>query len=304
MRQLCLALCFALALNCQSSFAQTQVSEQRVKIVATFSILADFVRQIGGDHVEVIDLVGPNGDAHVYQTKPLDVRHLREAKLVVINGLGLEGWVERLIAASGVKPRLVIASQGANLIPLKGSTSPGNAKGRFDPHAWQDIANARLYVSAISAALIEADPGSRPLYETSSKAYLDQLTGLEAEVLAAIASIPVERRRVITTHDAFGYFAKAYGLAFIAPQGVSTDAEANAQDVSRIIRQIKAEKIPAVFLENISDDRLIGRIAKESGAKIGGKVFSDALSEAKGPAGTYIDMMRNNIREFTAALVP
>ena len=305
LRSLFLALCVSIGLCNQPALAQSRsLYEPKIKIVASFSILADFARQIGGDHVEVIDLVGPNGDAHVYQPKPLDVAHLAQARLVILNGLGLEGWFDRLIAASGAKPRLVIASQGSKLLSLKSGTYPAADQGPYDPHAWQDVANASQYVSAISAALIEADPAARSLYEARSQAYLGELSRLEAEVKAAISAIPRQRRRVITTHDAFGYFAKAYDIDFIAPQGVSTDAEATAQDVAKIIRQIKAERIPAVFLENVSDDRLIRRIGKESGAKIGGKVFSDALSETKGPAGSYIDMMRNNIREFTAALKP
>ena len=267
-----------------------------IKVVATFSILADLAKQIGGDRIEVTSLVGPNGDAHVYQPSPADAKKVAEAVLVIRNGLGLEGWFERFIAATGARPRIVIAGQ--HVKPF------AEGKGRFDPHAWQDIANVRAYVADIRDGLIAADADGRPTYEANTAAYLDKLTALDAEVRAAIASIPPERRRIITTHDAFGYFGRAYGMAFIAPQGVSTDSEPTARDVAAIIRQIRTEKVPAVFLENISDDRLMQRIAKESGAKVGGKLYSDALSEPTGPAGTYIDMMRNNIREFTAALRP
>ncbi len=278
------------------------VAQEKVKVLATFSILADFAKQVGGDRVEVASLVGPNGDAHVFQPSPADARKVTEARLVVLNGLGLEGWFERFVKASGAKPRLVIASQHAKLIAA--GKGDGHNHGSYDPHAWQDIGNAKAYVADIRDGLIAADPTGKAGYEANATAYLQKLDQLEADVKSAIAAIPPERRRVITTHDAFGYFAKAYGIRFIAPQGVSTESEATARDVARIIRQVKAEKIPAVFLENVSDDRLMQRIGKEAGAKIGGKVYSDALSDASGPAGTYIDMMRNNISQFTAALKP
>lgn len=278
-------------------------AQEKVKVLATFSILADFARQVGGDRVQVSSLVGPNGDAHVFQPSPADARKVAEAKLVILNGLGLEGWFERFIKASGAKPQLVIAAQHAKLIAA-GKDEHGHNHGSYDPHAWQDIGNAKAYVADIRDGLSNADPAGKDAYAANATAYIAKLDALDAEIKAAVAAIPAARRKVITTHDAFAYFAKAYGIKFIAPQGVSTESEATARDVARIIRQVKAEKVPAVFLENVSDDRLIQRIAKESGAKIGGKVFSDALSEPTGPAGTYLDMMRNNIREFSAALKP
>jgi zinc/manganese transport system substrate-binding protein len=171
-----------------------------------------------------------------------------------------------------------------------------------DPHAWQSIANARIYVANIRDALVAADPGCREIYAKNAADYLGRLAAVENEVKEGIAKIPAERRRIITSHDAFGYFGAAYGFEFIAPQGVSTETEASARDVAKIIRQIKAQKIPAVFLENISDPRLMQRIAAETGAKIGGKIYSDALSAESGPASTFIDMMRHNIRQLSAAL--
>ena len=284
----------------------------RIKVVATFSILGDFVKQIGGDRVELTTLVGPNGDAHVYQPSPADARKVAEAKLVVMNGIGLEGWFERFITASGAKPPVTIAALQVEpmMSGIAGGEKPagqpdavtGHSHGAFDPHAWQDVANAKAYVVEIKKGLEEADPEGTATYEANATAYLAQLDALDAEIRAGVAAIPASRRRIITTHDAFGYFARAYGMTFIAPQGVSTEAEASAKDVARIIRQIRAEKIPAVFLENISDDRMMQRIAAETGAKIGGKVFSDALSPPDGPAATFIDMMRNNIRQFQGAL--
>jgi zinc/manganese transport system substrate-binding protein len=221
---------------------------------------------------------------------------------VFVNGLGLEGWIDRLIKASGTKAPVITASKSVEPIA---SGEPGHdARHRFDPHAWQSVPNARIYVANIRDGLIAADPDGRDAYTANATRYLADLDRVDAEVRAAVARIPAERRRIITTHDAFGYFAHAYGMTFIAPQGVSTDSEASAGDVARIIRQIRAEKVPAVFLENVTDPRLMDRIAAESGARIGRKVYSDALSEADGPAATYLAMIRNNIAAFDAALAP
>ena len=277
-----------------------------VKVVASFSILADLVRQVGGDRVKVVSLVGPNADAHTFEPKPSDASQLTQAKLIVVNGLGLDGWMDRLRKASGTKAPVVVASKGVKPIEAEedehGHENAAGPAHRFDPHAWQNVANAKLYVVNIRDALIQADPNGRATYEANDTRYRAALDQLESDVKAAIARIPPDKRKIITSHDAFGYFAKAYGLQFIAPQGVSTEAEPSAKDVAKMIRQIRSQKIPAVFLENVTDVRLIEQIAKESGAKIGDKVYSDALSEPSGPAGTYIDMMRHNIRAFSAAL--
>ncbi|HSI41700.1 MAG TPA: metal ABC transporter substrate-binding protein [Xanthobacteraceae bacterium] len=272
-----------------------------IPVVASFSILGDFVKNVGGDRVAVSTLVGPNGDAHVFQPAPADAKKVAAARLVFVNGLGFEGWMGRLVKASGTKAGLVVASAGVASHTME-EDEGGKSHTVTDPHAWQSVANAKLYVANIRDALIAADPDQAAAYQANAGAYLARLDALDAEVRAAIAKIAPARRRIITSHDAFGYFAGAYGMEFIAPQGVSTDAEASAKDVARIIRQIKAEKIPAVFLENISDPRLARRIAEETGAKIGGTVYSDALSDDKGPASTYIDMIENNIRAFSAAL--
>ncbi|MGY2048666.1 metal ABC transporter substrate-binding protein [Methylobacterium sp. JK268] len=274
-----------------------------LKAVASFSILGDLVHQVGGDRVAVSVLVGPNGDAHTFSPSPSDARKLADAQLVVVNGLGFEGWIDRLVKASGTKAPIVVASAGVAPIREEDEHGHGGQGAHpIDPHAWQNVANAKLYVAAIRDGLVRVDPEGRATYEANAGAYLAKLDALDAEVRAGIAAIPEAGRKVITTHDAFGYFAKAYGMQFIAPQGVSSDSEATARDVARIIAQVKRETIPAVFLENIADPRLMQQIARESGAKAGGRVFSDALSEPDGPAATYIAMMRHNLREFTAAL--
>jgi zinc/manganese transport system substrate-binding protein len=277
-------------------------AQEKPKVVATFSILGDLARNVGGDRVEVSTLVGPDGDAHVYSPTPADGRRLAEAKLVIANGLKLEGWMGRLIKSSGTKARVIEGAKGVQPVKAEGEHGHGHPHADIDPHAWQSVPNVKLYVANIRDGLIAADPAGKADYEASAAAYLAKLDALDTEVRAAVERIPRDRRKIITSHDAFGYFQKAYGVAFVAPQGVSTEAEPSAKDVARIIQQIRREKIPAVFLENISDQRLVARIAKESGAKIGGRLYSDALSAEGGPAGTYIDMMRHNITALSAAL--
>jgi zinc/manganese transport system substrate-binding protein len=266
---------------------------ERLNIVASFSILGDFVRNVGGDRVSVTTLVGADSDVHVYTPAPSDAKRIADAKFVVVNGLGLEGWLPRLVQSSGSKATIVTASAG--IAPLKlGSAA--------DPHAWQSVPNAKVYVTDIANALAAADPDDAEFFRAQAKAYLEKLETLDREVREAVAKIPPERRKVISTHDAFGYFAAEYGIRFIAPLGVSTETEPSARDIAAIIGQIKAARIPAVFLENISDDRLIRRIAAETGAKVGGTLISDGLTGEKGPAPTYIDMVRHNIKALTSAL--
>ncbi|MCW1996152.1 zinc/manganese transport system substrate-binding protein [Bradyrhizobium diazoefficiens] len=266
---------------------------ERLNVVASFSILGDFVRNVGGDRVSVTTLVGPDSDVHVYTPAPSDAKRIADAKFVVVNGLGLEGWLPRLVQSSGSKATVVTASAG--ITPLKlGSAA--------DPHAWQSVPNAKVYVTDIANALAAADPEDAEFFRAQAKAYLEKLEALDREVREAVAKIPPERRKVISTHDAFGYFAAEYGIQFIAPLGVSTETEPSARDIAAIIGQIKGQKIPAVFLENISDDRLIRRIAAETGAKVGGTLISDGLTGEKGSAPTYIDMVRHNIKALTSAL--
>jgi len=266
---------------------------ERLNVVASFSILGDFVRNVGGDRVSVTTLVGVDSDVHVYTPAPSDAKRIADAKFVVVNGLGLEGWLPRLVQSSGSKATIVTASAG--IAPLKlGSAA--------DPHAWQSVPNAKVYVTDIANALAAADPDDAEFFRAQAKAYLEKLETLDREVREAVAKIPPERRKVISTHDAFGYFAAEYGIRFIAPLGVSTETEPSARDIAAIIGQIKAARIPAVFLENISDDRLIRRIAAETGAKVGGTLISDGLTGEKGPAPTYIDMVRHNIKALTSAL--
>jgi zinc/manganese transport system substrate-binding protein len=268
-------------------------AQVRLKVVASFSILGDLAKNVGGARVDVTTLVGPNSDAHVYTPAPSDAKRIADARLLIVNGLGLEGWLPRLLQSAASRAVVVTASDG--VAPLRLGTAA-------DPHAWQSVGNAMIYTKNIRDAFIAADPAGAEAYRANAAAYLAELAALDAEVRAAVAQIPPERRKVISTHTAFGYFAAAYGIEFIAPLGVSTESEPSARDIADIVRRIRAENIPAVFLENISDPRLIGRIAAETGAKVGGTLFSDSLTDEKGPCPTYIDMVRHNIRALTSAL--
>jgi zinc/manganese transport system substrate-binding protein len=314
--QIGLAFCLLLGLSSGAGAAD------KVKAVATFSILGDMVREVGGDRVEVATLVGPNGDAHVFTPTPADAKTLAGAQILFVNGLGFEGWMERLEKSSGFKGKTVVASEGVKPLTMHEEEGHhhGDAAGEHehdehakdehgddehevtDPHAWQNLANGKLYVANIRDGLIAADPEGRGVYEANAARYLEAIAKEEEAVKQAIGSLPPERRKIITSHDAFGYFGKAYGLEIIAPEGVSTESEASAQDVAKIIRQIREEKIPAVFLENVTDHRLLDQIARETGAKIGGTLYSDALSGPDGPAATYLDMFRHNVGTLTAAL--
>jgi len=280
--------------------APLRAQERRLKVIASFSILGDFVRNVGGDRVEVRDLVGPNGNAHVFEPSPADAKAVADAKLVFVNGLGFEGWLDRLVKASGTKATIVVASNGIK--PREGAADHDHDHGKVDPHAWQSVANAKVYVADIRDALIAADPAGKAVYEANAAAYLAKLDALDQEVRAVIARIPPERRRVITSHNAFGYFGDAYGVNFIAPQGVSTEAESSARDVAAIITQIRKQKVAAVFLENVTDPRLVKQIAAETGAKIGSTLYSDALTDAKGDATSYIELIRHNLKELAGAL--
>jgi len=292
-----LSLALGLILAALLAVPQGASADDKMKVAASFSILGDMVKQVSDDRVDVVTFVGPNGDAHVYEPTPADAKALSESKILFINGLGLEGWMTRLENSSGFKGKVVTASTGVN--PRK---MVEDEKTITDPHAWQSLANGKIYAANIRDALIAADPAGKATYEANAKKFIDGMTAMEANVKAAVAKMPPERRKIITTHDAFGYFGSAYGMEFIAPEGVSTESEASAQDVAKIITQIKKEHIPAVFLENVTDSRLLDQIASETGAKIGGTLYSDALSAPDGPAGNYLDMFRNNIDTLSTAL--
>lgn len=304
-RRLLLASAAALALVTPAA------AQEPLRVVATFSILGDIVSEIGGDRVAVTTLVGADGDAHVYQPTPADAQAVAAAGVIVANGLGFEGWMDRLIEASGTGATLITASEGVKPRAFEEedgheghdhSDDHGHDHGAADPHAWQNVTNIALYAANIERGLSAADPQGASIYAANAAAYTGALDALDADIRAAIAALPENRRTVVTTHDAFGYFEAAYGLHFESPQGVSTEAEASAQDVAALITQVRDQGIGAVFVENIADPRLLEQIATETGARIGGTLYSDALSGPDGPAGTYIGMMRHNLSQLTAAL--
>jgi zinc/manganese transport system substrate-binding protein len=302
-----LLLCSVLAsfiLSFMVQPARAQDNAARLKVVATFSILGDLARNVAGDRADVVTLVGSNSDIHVYTPTAADAQSVRSARLLIVNGLGLEGWLPRLIESSGSKASIVTASNGVapRKIDAGELLSRRHEPGSLDPHAWQSVANAAIYIANIRDAMAAADPANAEIYKANAEAYLAILKRLDHDIRDAVAQIPPDRRKVISTHAAFGYFAAAYGIAFLAPQGVSTDSEPSARDIAGLITQIKAEKIPAVFLENISDPRLIRQIAAESGAAVGGTLYSDSLTDADGEAPTYIQLMGHNIKTIVSAL--
>ena len=270
--------------------------DRAIKVVTSFSVLEDLIRQIGGPRADVKALVGPNQDAHSFSPSPKDAISVKNADLVVVNGLGFDAWSERLIKSSGYKGEIVIATKGVQ--PIK-SSEGGHSS--VDTHAFQDIQKVKLYVSNICAALVKLDPKSQALFEANKTRYIQELDSLDSEIKSAYSSIPKEQRRVVTSHDALGYYGKAYDIVFLAPNGLSNEIEPNAKKISMLIRQIKADHIKAVFIENLKNNKVIEQISKETNVTIGGALYSDALSDGA-PAGTYLDMMRNNTKLISQAL--
>ncbi|WP_208441575.1 metal ABC transporter solute-binding protein, Zn/Mn family [Bartonella raoultii] len=286
-------------------FPFSAVAHNKIKAVVSFSILADLVKNVGGNHVSMTTFVGPNANTHSYEPAPRDAQALRNADIIFINGLHLEEFIDRLITASATKALLVEVS--ANIPPLKMKNQEHDAQqyhhhSNIDPHAWQAIPNVEIYIKNIAAALCKIDQQSCLSYNKNAEAYLQKLKETQEKLKTKIATIPKDKRIIITSHDAFGYFAQEYGFTILAPQGASTEAEATAADVAKLIKQIKTNKATALFVENISNPRLIKQIAKETGLKIGGTLYSDALSSENGPAATYLDMMEHNVNTIIDAI--
>lgn len=294
------ALTLSLSAMSPSLWAQTPI-----KTVASFSILGDLVRQVGGERVAVDVLVGPGSDAHVFQPTPAQARRVGQAQVVFSNGLGFEGWMSRLLKTANYQGRQVVVSQGIQ--PIKSDQHDhkkghGHGHGTPDPHAWQNVQNAVIYVGNIAKGLCQADANGCDTYQRNAAAYIAQLKILDADITADWATIPPAQRKVITSHDAFVYYAQAYGVKFLAPQGVSTDSEASARGVAQLVRQIRKDNIKALFIESISDPRLIEQIGRETGVKPAGELYSDSLSAAADQPGTYIGMMRHNTTALTRAI--
>ncbi len=275
---------------------QAQAAD-KLPVTASFSILGDLVRVVGGDRVAVTTLVGPDQDAHAFEPKPGDVKTILASKLVVSNGLGFEPWAHKLAQSAGYQGPVLLASKG-----IKTRTMQEDGHTETDPHAWQNPENVVVYARNIAAALGKADAAGSSTYQANAEAYVKELHMLDAWAKEQFAAIPPAKRKVITSHDAFGYFAAHYGVTFLAPQGVSTEAEPSAKQVAQLIRQIKREKIRAVFVENMGNPQLIAQLSKDAGATLGASLYADALSAADQPGATYLQMMRHNVRELVAGM--
>jgi zinc/manganese transport system substrate-binding protein len=269
-----------------------------LNVVATFSILGDLAKQIGGDLIEVKTLVGPDNDVHSYKPTPNDLKILASADLVIENGLGFEDWINRLVSASGYKGPIVIASEGIHPIQK-------NARNKkyVDPHAWQNVSNTRVYARNVAAALCQSLPEKASVFSSNLKTYDALLERLDAWTKAEIGQIPVTHRKIITSHDSFGYFTEAYGVTFTSPQGMNTEVEPTAAQSAQLIEQMKAEKVKRVFIEKMVSPKLLSQLAKDAGAILGKPIYSDALSRADGPAKTYVDMFRFNVEQFKEAML-
>lgn len=293
-----------------ASFAN---AKEPLPVVATFSILGDMVKQVGGERVQVELLVGSDGDAHIFQPTPRHAQLVAKAELLFANGLGFEGWMDRLIEASGFAGTLVPLTEGVKAISAEGGHHHGHGHDDGhnkdhddgpvpDPHAWHSLENAKIYAANAAAALTAADPEGAAYYQEGLTRYLAEINELESDLFNQLLALPPGAHRVVTSHDAFGYFADAYGVEFLAPLGMSTESEASAKDVAQLIRQIKADKVAAIFLETTTNPRLIQQIEQETDAQIGGTLYTGALSGPDGPAPTYLDMMRHNIATVMAVL--
>lgn len=289
-----LLLCTVFAL------AGTAWAAAPMPVVASFSILADLTREVGGERVDVVPLVGADQDAHVYQPRPADVKKLGAAKVFVVNGLGYEGWVGRLAKTSGFKGVNIVATQGVK--PLQaGHDDHGHDHGGVDPHAWHDPKRVVQYVKNIEAGLAKADPAGRDYYRTRAAAYTQKVEAADAWAAKAFAAVPAAQRKVLTSHDAFAYLGDRYQIRFLSPRGVSTEAEASAKTVATLIRQVRQDKVKAVFVENMSDPRLIEQLSREAGVKVGGRLYSDALA-GSAPANSYLGLFRANVGAIVSAL--
>ena len=290
-------LLFSMMLPALVAFSTTSASAATLKVVASFTVLADVVRQVGGDRVTVTSLVGPNGDPHEFEPSPSDAKNLNAAQVAFVSGEGLEGWMDRLITASGYKGKPVVVSEGIKL-----RTMDEDGQTVTDPHVWNSPVNVKVWVANIEQALAKAAPADATAFKTNAETYLKKLDALDAYAHSKLETIAAAHRKVLTSHDAFGYFGREYGVQFLAPIGISTESEASAADVAKLIEQIKAEHVKTYFFENSNDPRLVRQIARATGAEPGGELYVESLSDAKGPASTYEKMFRYNVDQLVAAM--
>lgn len=290
-------LLLPVALPALLAFSAMPASAETLNVVASFTVLADVVSQVGGDHVKVMTLVGPNGDPHEFEPSPTDAKHLKAAQVTFVSGEGLEGWMDRLIAASGYKGTPVTVSDSVNT-----RTMEEDGQTVTDPHVWNSPVNVKIWVANIEKALSAADPADAAAFKANAERYTKTLDKLDAYAHSKFDAVPDDRRKVLTSHDAFGYFGREYNISFLAPVGLSTESEASAADVAKLIEQIKAEHVKTYFFENSNDPRLVKQVAKATGAEPGGELYVESLSDAKGPAPTYEKMFRYNVDQIAAAM--
>ncbi|MGB3251455.1 MULTISPECIES: metal ABC transporter substrate-binding protein [Buttiauxella] len=276
----------SLVLACSSQAALAK----NLNVVTSFTVLADMAKQVGGDHVTVKSLVGPDGDPHSFEPSPQDSVALSKADVVIVSGLGMEGWMDRLVSASGYKGKVIVASEGISTRKMI-----DDGKQITDPHAWNSAENGAIYAQNITRALVAADPEDAAAINDSGSEYVTRLKLLDSWAKTRFEAIPKSKRKVLTSHDAFGYFGQEYGVTFLAPVGFSTEAEANASDVAGLIKQLKNQQIKTYFIENQTDPRLVKQIAAASGAQPGGELYPEALSAANGPASTYEMAFKHNV---------
>ena len=297
LRRLALGLLASAAL-----LAVPAAAADKLPVTASFSILGDLTAVVGGDRVAVHTLVGPDEDAHVFEPRPADARRILQSRLLVLNGLGFEPWAQKLAKSAGYRGETVVVSKGVKARALNGEKGHGHDHDHADPHAWQNPDNVAQYVRNIATALSKIDPAGADTYGANRDAYIRELQALDAWIRSQLATIPAAQRKVITSHDAFGYFAAHYQVRFLAAQGVSTESAPSAREVGELIRQIKREKIRTVFVESMSDPKLVAQLAKDAGASVGGSLYSDALSPAGKPAPSYLLMMRHNVTQLVQGM--
>jgi zinc/manganese transport system substrate-binding protein len=297
LRRLALGLLASAAL-----LAVPAAAADKLPVTASFSILGDLTAVVGGDRVAVHTLVGPDEDAHVFEPRPADARRILQSRLLVLNGLGFEPWAQKLAKSAGYRGETVVVSKGVKARALNGEKGHGHDHDHADPHAWQNPDNVAQYVRNIAAALSKIDPAGADTYGANRDAYIRELQALDTWIRSQLATIPAAQRKVITSHDAFGYFAAHYQVRFLAAQGVSTESAPSAREVGELIRQIKREKIRTVFVESMSDPKLVAQLAKDAGASVGGSLYSDALSPAGKPAPSYLLMMRHNVTQLVQGM--
>jgi zinc/manganese transport system substrate-binding protein len=281
---------------------QSSLAAEPIPVVASFSILGDLVQVVGGDRVKVKTLVGPDGDAHEFAPSPADAKTILGGSLFVVNGLNFEPWAQKLAKSAAYSGPILVASQGVKPRTMPAEEGHDHGHSATDPHAWQDPTNVKLYVKNIAKSLSSLDPQGADSYQKNSEAYLKELDALDAFAKEQFAALTARQRQVITSHDAFGYFGARYQIRFLAPQGVSTEDEPSAKEVAKLIRQIKQDKIRAVFMENMTNPSLVTQIAKDTGVTLGPKLYVDALSSPNEPASNYLALMRHNITQLVAGM--